>query len=254
MLFLTISRSFEFLAATTATAGTRVPGPGSFTTALIHSLDCLVQEKPEGRFTTVELLRKIKEAPDFPSDQTPKLFDRENLGTAGRIMLHPLSPAGQQSPTSPEEVAPSEIAKQTVALHFDFDHRPALQIIETLGNEFNHMCRWNALGINGIRWGGVKQSMTARAVQTFLEVRDRKAIERERESIAAQSGGEWSGELTPEPRTPSSISRYSPQIVEGVTNDDTVIDPSYLSAETPSKVSHKSDSPRRGRSKRRKVT
>ena len=66
------------------------PGKDSFTRALIYALKALVEKRQDGRFTTVELLNKIKEAPDFPKDQNPMLSDREKKGSAGRIMLHPL--------------------------------------------------------------------------------------------------------------------------------------------------------------------
>lgn len=60
-------RLFEYLAATKKMASTKVPGDDSFTSALIHALEALVMEKAEGRFTTVELLRKINhDAPHFP--------------------------------------------------------------------------------------------------------------------------------------------------------------------------------------------
>ncbi|CAL8574966.1 hypothetical protein XPA_000912 [Xanthoria parietina] len=85
-------RLFEYLAAVEGHDGTtKIPGPESFTTALIFALKELVKEKDEGRFTTDELLRKIKtDAPNFPKDQTPAMSNRDNKhSSAGRIMLHP---------------------------------------------------------------------------------------------------------------------------------------------------------------------
>ncbi|KAL9626566.1 MAG: hypothetical protein Q9204_007208, partial [Flavoplaca sp. TL-2023a] len=62
-----------------------------FDCALIFALKRLVRDKNKGRFTTDELLRKIKTAPNFPKDQTPVMSNRDNKKTsAGRIMLHPL--------------------------------------------------------------------------------------------------------------------------------------------------------------------
>lgn len=217
-------------------------------------MEYLVKQKAEGRFTTVELLNRIKQSPEFPEDQTPKLFDRETLGRTGRIMLHPLRSEAPKAPIHPTEDTPSELAKQTVTLHFDFDHRPPVKIVETLGNELNHMFKRNSLRVNGVRWGGLKRSVTARAVQTFLAGRDRRASEkRERENIAAESSGECSAQLTPEPRTPSSTSQQSPGIPEFVIQEDSSTDSSYLSPTISAELSIESVYQVQGRQKRRRV-
>ncbi len=84
-------RSFEYLAATEEIGFTMVPGEDSFTRALIYALETLVEERTDGRFTTAELLNKIKtDAPHFPKDQNPMLMNREGSHSAGRIMLQPL--------------------------------------------------------------------------------------------------------------------------------------------------------------------
>lgn len=82
-------RAFEYLAATSANSTTRKPGPQSFTSALIWSLDNLL--KRHAPFSTQELLRTINvEAPDFPEDQCPRLAEGPHP-TERKIMLAPLT-------------------------------------------------------------------------------------------------------------------------------------------------------------------
>ena len=88
---MTRLRSFEHLAATEGIGCTERPGKQSFTRALIYALESLVNERPDGRFTTVELLDKIKyDAPDFPRHQDPMLINRHPNQYEGCIILHPL--------------------------------------------------------------------------------------------------------------------------------------------------------------------
>ncbi|CAG8954502.1 hypothetical protein HYFRA_00004415 [Hymenoscyphus fraxineus] len=67
-------RAYEYLAATSADSETYKPGPKSFTTALIWSMEHLAMT--EGNFTTQHLLSTIiKDAPNFPQNQYPRLSD-----------------------------------------------------------------------------------------------------------------------------------------------------------------------------------
>ncbi|KAL8646672.1 MAG: hypothetical protein Q9210_006000 [Variospora velana] len=160
---------FEYLAATKDQKTTAVPGPKSFTSALIFALEALREQKPKGRFTTDELLRKIKnDAPDFPTDQTPELSDRDHKTlSGGRIMLHPLQPNSADDDksygTSPSELADGHI----VTLHFDFGGKPSGRDLETLGRNFNEIFERNTLGVQRVRWGGVRASAFARATRRF---------------------------------------------------------------------------------------
>lgn len=63
------------------------PGKDLFTRALICALEALVEERSDGRYTMVRLL-KIKGAPHFRNDQYPVLGDGEKKLSAGRLMLH----------------------------------------------------------------------------------------------------------------------------------------------------------------------
>ncbi|KAF6234773.1 hypothetical protein HO173_006993 [Letharia columbiana] len=151
-------------------ATTQVPGEDSFTSALIYALEALVEEK--GMSTTVELLRKIKShAPNFPSDQIPVLSDRRDDAQAGRIMLHPLhrnQEDGSRTAISSEETSNLDALKRhTVTLHSDFAKKPPSTDIEILGRHLNQIFERSTLGVNRVRWGGMKRSAAARAVGSF---------------------------------------------------------------------------------------
>ncbi|KAL8960791.1 MAG: hypothetical protein Q9193_002561 [Seirophora villosa] len=156
---------------------TAVPGPMSFTSALIFALEALREQKPEGRFATDELLRKIKDAPNFPKDQYPELSDRDNnSSSAGRIILHPLRTDRGDDDKS-YETSPSELADgRIVTLHFDFGGKPLVSNLETLGRKFNEIFERNTLGVHRVRWGGERPSVFARATRRFAASRKRKAI------------------------------------------------------------------------------
>lgn len=153
-------------------ATTPVPGQDSFTSALIYALEALVEEK--GRFTTVELLRKIKkDAPNFPKDQIPVLSDRKDDVQAGRIMLQPLQKiqeGGSRAGLSLDsDTNLHALKRQTVTLHIDFSNKPSHTDIEILGQQLNQIFeRYYNLGVNGVRWGGIKQSPGFRAMGSFL--------------------------------------------------------------------------------------
>ncbi|KAI4086281.1 MAG: hypothetical protein LQ348_002067 [Seirophora lacunosa] len=172
------NRRFEYLAATKDQKTTAVPGPKSFTSALIFALEALREQKHKGRFATDELLRKIKtDAPHFPKDQNPELSDRDNNSlSGGRIMLHPLRPDRGDDDKS-YETSPSELADgHIVTLHFDFGGKPLGSNLETLGRKFNEIFERNTLGVQRVRWGGVRPSVFARATRRFVASRKRKAI------------------------------------------------------------------------------
>ncbi|KAL9095056.1 MAG: hypothetical protein Q9165_002658 [Trypethelium subeluteriae] len=62
------------LAACAADAKTNVPGKTSFTTALIWALNQLASGPKSPYFETWELVKKIRDFPDFPSGQYPQYF------------------------------------------------------------------------------------------------------------------------------------------------------------------------------------
>ena len=128
-----------------------------------------MEQKPEGRFTTVELLSTIKEhAPHFPKDQDPLLVERGDSHTqAGRVMLHPIQRDGTVSQIPKQKFDINEAKKHTVTLHFDFASKPSNPHLETLGQGMNEMFKRNNLEVLPPRWGGMRASATACAVKRF---------------------------------------------------------------------------------------
>ena len=199
---------FEFLAACGPTASTRPPGKDSFTSALIHALNKLVEERPGGRFSTIDLLQVIQDdAPHFPKDQNATISDRQKNTAGGRIVLHPLEEEGPSSQVPPEEGDPSKL--HTVTLHLDFSDKPTKVDIENLGFEFNKVFERRRLGLNRIRWGGMqcRQAIIARAARRFLAMIGQPQKKRER---SVSIGNYSDGMLSPiPPFTPASMARFS---------------------------------------------
>lgn len=210
-------RSFEYLAATEEMGFTQVPGNDSFTTALIYALETLVKERDDGRFTTVELLNKINDAPHFPKDQNPMLINREKKFSAGRIMLHPLQKKGSDNELNRKEAATLDPFKgHALTLHFDFSEKPSPAYIKILGREFNDFFKRH-VGVNRVRWGGMRQSMAARVAKRFQA----KLIRNRRTSMRLQQADPSDGfsharqaENALNPLTPSSSDQHSPRVTD----------------------------------------
>lgn len=200
----------------------------------------------------VELLRRIKNhAPHFPKDQDPQLFDRDHIGAtyaAGRIMLHPLQTEGSRDKACPKEDLELDRAKrQTITLHFDFDYKPELAHVETLGKELNFIFEHNMLNVNRVRWGGLKPSMVVQALQTWIGHRDTN-LKRRHPTLAT----DYSDDCTPEPPTPSSTSQQSPRAQDIFVAKDSNTDPSLLSPNSPVHRRDDREHQTQGRYKRRK--
>lgn len=180
-------RLFEYLAATGFLGSTKVPGDDSFTSALIFALEQLAEK---GRFTTVNLLDKIKkDAPNFPDDQNPVLFSRRKNDTrAGRIMLHPLPEEGSVTQSTMEDSIHLNPAE--VTLHFEFNEKPPNDRIKKLALEVNELVeRADSLGIKRVRWGGMRsgkrsvQSTVILAAEKFRANARRGRMRRQRPSL-----------------------------------------------------------------------
>lgn len=190
-------------------ATTPVPGEGSFTSALIYALEALADER--GRFTTVELLSKIKnDAPNFPKDQEPVLSNRKDNVQAGRIMLHPLQRVqGDGSRTAlprTEDTNLDVFKRQILTLHLDFCKNPSHADIERLGQQLNQIFERHTLNVDRVRWGGMKRSVAARALGSFLQA-GQKRIRRnsmEQQQAVLDDGGSESRPV--QVLTPSSSS------------------------------------------------
>ena len=203
---------------------------------MIWALKKLVAEK--GRFTVSELSRRIRSAPDFPSDQVPVLFERSE-SSLERITLAPLQDAGRQSDDEAEPEV--DITKQCLLrLNFVFKTPPSQIEVMRVARALRKTWMDNNMPLDRISWGGLSSwgganpsasssAAVIKAVTAFKNLRKRKhMIDEEgshheyepkpimvRRSDAPQSNqADVSGQLpTPQPQTPRSSSDandYSP--------------------------------------------
>ena len=188
-----IARAFEYIAATQHNKRTAVPGNESFTSALTWALENLLVEKPQGRFTTAELLSKIKNgANDFPRDQEPILFSREDTSACGRIMLHPLDD-GNKRPLSPEPNSPLEESKKhTLTLHFDLSDKMDINVFKVFGQRIIELFDRNTFGVTRVRFGNLRPSKFADALKQL-----QRPIHDRRKSLALEQLPKAQGLITP---------------------------------------------------------
>ena len=166
-------RAFEYLAATKAGELTHVPGNSSFTSALCYALKKLLKEKK--RFTTVDLGREIQNYEHFPEEQVPVLTDRDENSDVGRIELYALVEQGGIGSTGAEDSQLSAYDGSVLTLHFDFGSRLLKQNITQLGERLNH-ARLDQVGIERIRWGGVKETGFRQSVDAFRKLKRRRNL------------------------------------------------------------------------------
>lgn len=149
------NRNFEFLAATGGTI-TPVPGPYSFTSALIWSLEKLVASKVP--FSTTELLNQIgNAAPNFPKKQYPILKERYNSSDR-RLMLAPIPKEGHAIPSTRNAIAEKqkEVPKEALYLRFYFNKRPCEEQIKKLSKELKEFLDRSATSTLKIGWVGLR--------------------------------------------------------------------------------------------------
>ena len=209
------------------------PGKDSFTRTLIYALKALVEKRPDGRFTTVELLNKIKEAPDFPKDQNPTLSNREKKGSTGRIMLHPLPGTGSAGALSRRETAslPS-FEGHTLTLHIDFSEKPSGDYLERFGRGLNEFFQLN-VGVNRVRWGGMRQAMAARYARYFqAQLKRNRSGSMRLQRATAGNGSSYArpAENSLDPPTPCSVDQQSPRSTEPAVKGSPEFDPADISA------------------------
>jgi hypothetical protein len=150
------NRNFEFLAATGHSTITPVPGPSSFTSALVWALEKLVASKVP--FSTTELLNQIgNAAPHFPKKQYPILKERYNSSDR-RLMLAPIPKEGDFVPT--ESKAPAEkqkeILKEALDLRFYFNKRPCEDQIKRLSKELKDLLDKGTIPASKVSWVGLR--------------------------------------------------------------------------------------------------
>ncbi|KAH0557001.1 hypothetical protein GP486_005211 [Trichoglossum hirsutum] len=172
------SRSFEFIGATSAGATTKVPGKSSFTAALMWALEKLVEDQET--FTTSELVKKTRTAPNFPKAQVPVLTER-NAASYFRIQLSKM-PAEADSESSPQSVRifcsddVQPLEPQYLELRFAFDNKPRDREIISIAGALHSLIQNHELSARRIDWGGLRRSdMIKIAASKFLESGRRRA-------------------------------------------------------------------------------
>ena len=141
-----------------------------------------MDQNPESRFTTSQLLDKINKHEHFPKDQVPLLIERgDSHKKAGNIMLHPIQRDRTESRITNQGFAIDPTKKHTVTLNFDFSSRPTIRQVETLGHAMNDMFKRNILEKLPPRWVEMRASITARAISKF-----RSSLHRRRSSQAEE--------------------------------------------------------------------
>ena len=141
------TRAFEYLGASSSDLTTKGPGEKSFTTALIWAL----KETRSARFTTLDLLNKVCEAPNFPESQKPN-HQRRNNNNSELIILEPFS--DDEPSLSPDLVAHKDSSgKEILTLKFVLETRPSAQDVEAFGRDLNSIAsKKDHLLINRIMW------------------------------------------------------------------------------------------------------
>ena len=166
------ARTIEYLAATSGPT-TKAPGSHFFTTALIWALRELKSE----RFTTLHLLHKVREAPDFPEAQRPILQSRNNNNSGELIMLESL--ADDRDLSSELDTSKGATGKEILTLKFILETKPSPGAITAFGKDLNTIAAKADLIINRIMWGGLqaKQAdMVFKAAHKFMEsIRQRQS-------------------------------------------------------------------------------
>jgi hypothetical protein len=156
-------RNFEFLAATGKDTTTPRPGPHSFTTALIWSLDKLVARNTP--FSTTELFNQIgNEAPDFPrKKQTPILKQRFEESDR-RLMLAPIPREGEnRGSIYRPPVQELDALKQSIDLRFFFDEPPTDEDVRRLSTALKELIEARTITATRIGWAGLSTRDIVRA-------------------------------------------------------------------------------------------
>ncbi|TLD38958.1 ATP-dependent RNA helicase [Venturia nashicola] len=157
---------WEVLGACSEDQRTQPPGPDSFTKALIWALEALRKE-PKCRFSTAELQRMIKEAPDLPRSQQPPLANRTN-DTLPHIIITPYIKENETDDGL--TISPPEDEPVKVSQHFDIRfHADEISdgLIEETAIKLNKLIsrdsdsyleveRISYLGSDSVRWALVQ--------------------------------------------------------------------------------------------------
>ncbi|MCJ1428267.1 hypothetical protein MMC29_006176 [Sticta canariensis] len=159
------SRIFEYIGATGPDGLTQLPGPNSFTSALIWALRNLSSR--EGGFTTSQLLQMILQAPNFPKGQMPVLLER-GVGSVKRLILAPLKALPPAGTPGDANLAPSEARMNTsteadeesseqwrVDLRLLWQDLPTADVIKRLADELSKFMITDDISVRRIEWKGL---------------------------------------------------------------------------------------------------
>lgn len=179
------SRNFEFLGACEGDRETRVPGPTSFTSALIWALKALIERKEY--FTIQELLQTIvEEAPQFPENQFPYYCERDEH-CVDRLVLAAI-PEDVEAFYEGDFAAPNDRTAETqdeyLDLRFCFKEKPQEDHIKQLAEELKHLVLYEKIKVHNVRWIGLPNLEKVRfAASNWL----RRTIKREIKQAIAVS-------------------------------------------------------------------
>lgn len=169
------TRSFEFLAATSAGNVTKSPGKSSFTSALIWALRQFA--KRGEKFTTSELTNKIKEAPNFPKEQVPVLCER-NAASSLRIVLAPLPEEDSEEEQwhGPTTNSPgNQEDRELLHLKIVLEKFPDRADIAKLAKAVKQLIAGQNMLVHRVIWGGIHSQTEYRPTRDNI-VRQAKSI------------------------------------------------------------------------------
>jgi hypothetical protein len=148
------NRSFEYLGATASYAVTPGPGKRSFTRALIWALKDLGKgSDPPNLFTTTQLVRRIREAPDFCRRQVPTLNSREST-SCQRLILCPLPSTKQQNDDAVK--SPTKSTTEILKLNFHFESASGDTELRALANILvRHITTTQRGSLHRVTFGGI---------------------------------------------------------------------------------------------------
>lgn len=162
------SRIFEFIGATGSDGTTSMPGPDSFTSALIWALSELSSRK--GGFTTSQLQQMTLQAPNLPKNQVPVLLDR-SPGSVKRLRLAPLQArsSADARKNAPEDVlfTLSEVGMRSVEadeepseqwrlnLQILLQDLPTTDAITRIAAGFRNLMTSGDIAVQRIEWKGL---------------------------------------------------------------------------------------------------
>ncbi|KAF7872141.1 hypothetical protein EAF04_003066 [Stromatinia cepivora] len=202
-------RAFEYMAATSQRSTTKKPGPGSFTAALIWALKEMVRSKPGRSFSTHELLRKIRQAPNFPRPQAPRLTERGPIGSLRKIVLVPLDQQSKSGTTEENSMEIRDEITETINLRFVFNGKISKKMVREFAKAISKLISERDFVASTVLWEGINtSSSTKKKLWDVVSHWRNHTKKRHRDSISSVDVVEFSPvtPIAPTVRQESSIS------------------------------------------------